>query len=87
MTQSGRTLSILENIGKPNKYNKKACALHNLIKNVPKNFKFDVATDLLSMKSRESRVTQKEGELKKIIREGHSWHLVQVKPRKKVMSS
>ena len=55
MTQSGITLSILENIGKPKwppaailcKYDEKVCALHNLITNAPINFMFDVATDLL----------------------------------------
>ena len=29
------------------KYDEKACALHNLIKNAPINFIFDVATDIL----------------------------------------
>ena len=51
----GRTLSILEKIGKPKwpatailwKYDEKACALHNLIKNTPINFILDVVTDLL----------------------------------------
>ena len=55
MTSSGRTLSILEQIGKPKwppvailwKYDEKACALYNLIKNALINFIFDVATDIL----------------------------------------
>ena len=29
------------------KYDEKACALYNLIKNAPINFIFDVATDIL----------------------------------------